>query len=565
MRRLAAVATSARRLPSLVPLSWQQRLCTTINDPQAAGALEDGSQEPLYYNFSTFRDGGSTAGLRSSRGSGAGRGRRRRPFGSEETLVNPSAVNEDITDAYKHLHIFRKDMSESHGGRGHGLSVDLSVKGFTDMFSDYDTRRCKLCNESYTQWHSHTGCVPHGGREAMLLELVRPFMGTPEEIVQMFWDRLHHSRKFERIRSLSHANSHIRKRRLQYVLQFLHDRRILVDVFNVNKEGGAGRSWEFERLEWLGDNVVKYILGNRMGCLFPVSEGGIKGRLSLFQFVIDGNDGLARGYDYLELQQFTQSDRIVSKFKSDCVETLFGELQVYLWSSEEDVGTEVYALPFSPEMFTIRALARHAIEELGHVLVMYHIESVLGSLQRVAREKQLQFVRADPALRGNADLQSEVASHMYARNQQRAGSLLPGQLHQHPGQLSKKKVPVPSLGGSHNGVSADAALFAMASSYDSFSKVVPLGGLLPRPFADTELSPSPNYLPQLQRVPLARPGGAADGGAGLLADEFERLSAANEPACGGSHATGLKGPLSRRPAKLSVADLKDHRLVEELL
>nr|CCC93696.1 putative RNA editing complex protein MP61 [Trypanosoma congolense IL3000] len=397
--------------------------------------------------------------------------------------VDSGASEVDPGDPYSHIHIYRKDMVADVGGRAFQLSVDVPLKKFVDLFSDFHGKRCKLCNESYTQWHSHSGVIPHSGREALMLEMVRAYCGLPEDIAKMWWHRLNTSPAFNRIPQLSHDNSHVRKRRLQYLLKFLKDRDIIRDTFNVNNSSGsAGRSWEFERLEFIGDHVVKYVFNDRFNVIFPVREGGIRGRLGYAQFMIDGNDGLARAYDHLELQKLTLSDRVVSKFKSDVVETLFGELQLYIWSSEVDVGTSYYALPFTSEMIPLRALVWHVMEELAHVMFMYHVEHALAAIQRIVRENQLQFIRADPSLRGHTELQNELAGTFYAKKAA-AG----------PCKLTATKIsPLVRLkdGG--------ASLYHESSNYDGYKRVCPLGGLLPRPFSQKELTATASFLPHLQ-------------------------------------------------------------------
>ncbi|EKF99089.1 RNA editing complex protein MP61, putative [Trypanosoma cruzi] len=478
--------------------------------------------------------------------------------GVESLPVDVSPLSSDPNDPYRHVCIYRKDMVSDVGGRAFQLSVDVPLKKFVDLFSDFDAKRCKLCNESYMQWHSHSGVIPHSGREALMLEMVRAYCGTPEEIAKMWWHRLHTSPVFNRIPSLSHENSHIRKRRLQYLLQFLKERDVIRDTFNVQQSaGGAGRSWEFERLEWIGDNVVKYVFNDRFNVIFPVREGGIRGRLGYAQFMIDGNDGLARAYDHLELQKLTLSDRVVSKFKSDVVETLFGELQLFLWSSETDVGTTYFELPFTPEMFSLRALVWHVMEELAHVMFMYHVEHILGAIQRIVREHQLQFIRADPSLRGHTDLQNELASTLYAKKS------LTGS-----GKLTPTKTS-PSL----RFKDGFAALYHESSNYDGFKRVYALGGLLPRPFSREELSATPSFLPHLQEDGVMASRVPSDWWSKLM-DTMEEDAAVRQGVVStlspsSLHAAVTPTPNPRSDAAvtpyLSVPELKDNLLVAELV
>lgn len=387
------------------------------------------------------------------------------------------------------VRIFRKELAEGNA-RSFLLSVDVSQKKILEMLNDFDNKRCMLCNESYLQWHSHIGgSIPHTARESIMFELLRAHCGTPTQIVDMWWERLHTSSKFDRIQSLSHRNSYKRKRRLLYLLTFLRDKKILRECFNVNQGAGgatallanpaasSSRSWEFERLEWAGDNVVKYLFNNRINVLFPYSEGGIRGKLGYAQFMIDGNDGLARAYDYLELQKLTMSDRVVSKFKSDVVETLFGELQLYLWSTQHDWGTEYVQSPFSIEMIPLRALVRHVMEETAHCMVMYHLDFILHNLMKVIDDNKVLFVKADPSTANRGAREKEVNYHALGKKTDPSRG------------LTAHRQPLPSGG-------KDA--YFQSTNYDGFKKVTAVGGLLPVPFAPKALTAVNSFLPHLQ-------------------------------------------------------------------
>ncbi|KPA79987.1 putative mitochondrial RNA editing complex protein MP61 [Leptomonas pyrrhocoris] len=473
-----------------------------------------GTATPQYFNFATRDEFLRRQGGFSSRG---GRRSRRRSSGpaEEEQILRNSIQASSATDPHSTPSVFRKDIAV-YGSAGKQLSgvsvsVDVPTSRFLDMFSEFDTKRCKLCNETFIVWHAHSCGIPHAGREGILLELVRPFCGTPEEQVHRWNQRLYHSTAFGRIPALSHPNNQVRKQKLKYLLLYLKDREVLRDVFSVrsNESNEAMRGFEFERLEFIGDGVVKYILNNVQNIVFPIVEGGSRGRLANFQFVIDGNEGLARGYDYLELQDLTLSSRVVSKFKSDVVETLFGELQFYLWSTQLDVDTEPLTFPFTKDMYTLRALVQHVMYETATVLFMFHVECILGSLQRVVREQQLQFVRADPSL---LKMQSRSAdSHRPTRSSYDdeffgddgyyggggrngggggGGSLM---IPAPTTTLMKQRIARTHLQG------GSAATFLESTNYENYKRVVSIGGLLPRPFTREQLAVIPNYMPHIQR------------------------------------------------------------------
>lgn len=438
---------------------------------------------------------------------------------------------------YHHVCIFRRDMVDT--SKPIPLSVDTTVKRFTDFFCEFDSKRCKLCNESFHHWHSHNGGIPHEGREGLALELVRAYCGTPKEVAEMLSYRLKTDSSQRRVASLSHDLSRERKRRLQYLLQFLIDRRVLIDTFNVSHQMGAsaGRSWEFERLEWVGDNVVKYTFNNILSCLFPVWEGGIRSRLGYSQFVIDGNEGLARAYDYLELQKFTKTDRVVSKFKSDVVETLFGELQLYLWSTEEDTGIDSAMYPFTPEMLPLRCIVAHTMDELAQVMFLYHLDGVRACVERVIQDNDLHCVKADPLLR-NEKL-SDMSLQSYRRNSTSPSPTM---------KLSQARVPFKQ----HRSQQIEL------TNYHRFKLVVPLGGLLPLPFHSTQLTPSVAFLPHLKADPR-------------LSQRPHMLGASFAPPQQDSYQAAHDALFTELPAKqtplptFSVNELMDHQLIHELL
>ena len=415
---------------------------------------------------------------------------------------------------FGHVKIYRSEAS-GHEVLPAQLSVDANPRKMRELLNDYDGKRCILCSEAYQMWHQHQNFIPHSAREAIVFELLRPFCGTPEQILKMWWWRLHYSKRFRRIRELSHSDSRQRKKRLLYILKFLRDRQVIRESFNVNQLSGgvvsSGRSWEFERLEFIGDNVVKYLFNDRINVLFPVHEGGVKGKAPYCQFMIDGNDGLARAYDYLEFNKLTESDRVVSKFKSDVMETLFGELQLYLWSTEVDDGAEQHMLPFTPEFVPLRAIVWHAMEELGHVMLMYHLEYVQGIVSGVVKQHNLNYIRADPALRTNLEMQRELASSVYSARK----------IASQRRYITKEKVSFPFH---------DTALLTGQGSPQRLVQQV--GGLLPRPFARGVLGLSPLFMDHLSVV-TPQPLGGVVRGALAEREAAERRHAAEVAAAAG--------------------------------
>ncbi|KAG5464666.1 hypothetical protein LSCM4_00106 [Leishmania orientalis] len=560
--------------PRLTPRRYQGTAALHVSaaciSSSSSTVSSSGRKTPVYYNFATplhvIREAAGGVGLSHPR-------QRREVQAREEGPLLVAPRTPDPKDPGQRLNIFRRefiDHSNSSKANQHiTVSVDASLRRFLDMFCDFESKRCKLCNETFTQWHVHSSGIPHAGREGMLLELVRPYCGTPDELIEMWWQRLNMCAAFHRLPSLSHDNPHIRKRRLLYLLWLLKDRGVLVETFNVS-DGNSNtmRTWEFERLEFVGDNVVKYVLNSVIACTFPPHEGGTKGKLTCFQFVMDGNDGLARGYDHLDLQQLASNVRVVSKFKSDIVETLFAELQMYLWSTQLDVGTSPLVFPFTKDIYTLRALVQHVLYELAIELFLYHIRQINGMLQRVMRENNLQFVNTDCALKP-----APGVSAKYAGARTRGGDWDDDNDYGFSKSISAAAAPAPTAtlaktrSQHRRKHGSGAAFFLESTNYDNFKRVVPIGGLLPRPFAREELSVIPNYMPHLQSDGVMTLKMRRAGGAGW--STLRRTAAATDARRVIAEGLGLsaevKPRVGSRRACLSVPRLKDEELIPELI
>ena len=179
-----------------------------------------------------------------------------------------------------------------------------------------------------------------------------------------------------------------------------------------------GRSNVFERFEMVGDNVVKVVFFDRLQQLFPLSDGGCSGKLTMIQQLIDSNEGLLQAFDYLELDKIIGTSLSQSKFKSDVMEALFGELQTYLWAVPQQWNSPVEYAPLNaaagPEMRYVEAVVRHVLLELTDVILMFAVES---SVVRAAKVVQREY-RGSPhpkplpgEARARAALLSSSANH----------------------------------------------------------------------------------------------------------------------------------------------------------
>ncbi|KAG5489237.1 hypothetical protein GH5_00101 [Leishmania sp. Ghana 2012 LV757] len=224
---------------------------------------------------------------------------------------------------------------------------------------------------------------PHTLREFDLVDV----------IIRRWWNTLHSpppkrgSLSFDRLLSLSSSELQARRWRVRYLLYFLKSRGVLRHCLTLKAEQVSPvpktndrpyRGDTFERLEMVGDCVFKSLTPDRMHAVFPADEGGLTPELQYFERALDSNYGLLAVYDYLGLDDITGCFLANNKAKSDVVEAVIGELKVLLWSTDVVWGMEYYRLPGERATHVyLRALVAHTIAELGHVLLMWQLETTL--------------------------------------------------------------------------------------------------------------------------------------------------------------------------------------------
>lgn len=317
------------------------------------------------------------------------------------------------------------------------LSYEVQKK-LKNAFYDPINKRCTLCNETLIlPYNVHCNYIMHATRQAVLERVLSGIQGPPELVPQLWWSRLNDGQRgYGRLRYLSHNSKAQRRRRIIFILHFLLKRGIIRESLGIFKSGGGGASssvdtvssstssavstgfsdsagpgsasggtmsfsassYNFQRHEMVGDSVVKYLLPDRIASMFPVSEGGVEGtagqvgigRIANLQHVIDSNEGLLKVYDYLDLDHMIGFRLPNSKTKSDVVESLFGELQGFLWAMDVELGSQggSYTLqfPLSTEYRYVYSLVDHLINEIAHSVLIWAAESALETASEFVRE-----------------------------------------------------------------------------------------------------------------------------------------------------------------------------------
>ncbi|RNF02645.1 MP67 protein [Trypanosoma conorhini] len=284
-------------------------------------------------------------------------------------------------------------------------------------FYNAGQRRCTLCDEHLeASFPAHCGYVGHIARvgileratatlqKEMAAVMTHPASGPASSVAQKvralledWWRRLNEVEQetlldYKRIASLSAPTSRKRLWRVRFLLEFLRDRGVIRDCLTLVKGALSGeasfvRTKRFERSEMIGDNIVKVVVPDRLVRLFPSKEGGVTYKLACIQQLLDSNEGLLQIYDYLDLNSIIGVRLPNNKTKSDVVESLFGELQTFLWASDVACGLSQYPAIPTVEHRYVRALVEHLMNELTHMVIMWRIETTLENAREYLEEQ----------------------------------------------------------------------------------------------------------------------------------------------------------------------------------
>lgn len=295
------------------------------------------------------------------------------PFSSDSTGEASTSTTEDSAEEHASTEGLDFVQPRFDAKQGHRQAK---------RYFDEPSSRCLACGEQIASWSGHLGFVPHQARVAVAERVISGQCGPVSEVLQHWWSLLSAKSLDDRIPALSHeTDSEERRLRLVHLLKFLRDQGVLKAVFSFVAHDGfvVGRNDAFERFEMIGDNIVKYMFLERFHHCFPDSEGGLSGQLVFLQQAIDSNEGLLKIYDYFNFDSMLGVRLAASKFKSDVIEALFGELQVYLWATQCEWDVVHYDLPNTPDTHYLRAVTAHVLEELSHVCLTSVLEHVVKS------------------------------------------------------------------------------------------------------------------------------------------------------------------------------------------
>ncbi|KPI89216.1 RNA editing complex protein MP67 [Leptomonas seymouri] len=278
-------------------------------------------------------------------------------------------------------------------------------------------------------------------------------------LLKRWWRTLHHAPvekgdyTFDRILSLSSSDIQTRLHRLRYLIFFLTTRGVLRDSVAVAARAdngqpsmsgaGVNRTAAFERFEMIGDLEFKLFAHDRMRLLFPADEGGVVNAMHEIGRILDSNHGLLAIYDYLDMDNLLSVSLANNKTKADVMEALVGELRVLLWSSEVAYNTDAYPVPGErATTLYLRRIVEHTLHELGHVVLMWRIDSTLRSTKETIMSCLAKDFLEEGKRRHGHDAASTTELELSAMAPQNALQplLLPWERRHFSGNSSKEEV-----------------------------------------------------------------------------------------------------------------------------
>ncbi|KAK7195566.1 RNA editing endoribonuclease [Novymonas esmeraldas] len=275
---------------------------------------------------------------------------------------------------------------------------------------------CRLCREEEDRdggprMHivapDRSRATTHTAREVALdtLTLLETRGYSVDQVVAVWADVLSNSPVFPRIPGLTHPTWSIEKRaaQLQLLLCALKDAGV-VDVALVIAESlervsialsyPRRRRVASERLEYIGDNCWGTNISSRIMLLYPDQQWLYSERCLAFTLLREScemNVHLELAFDTLGLEElFSPSARArldSGKIKADVLESLLGELHLYLYGMSPRLQDDVdYVETNGAGEVHLVAVVEHCLAELYDLIVLLHARELAHSAIPLAKE-----------------------------------------------------------------------------------------------------------------------------------------------------------------------------------
>jgi hypothetical protein len=363
------------------------------------------------------------------------------PSGGPAASTDYDRVGRELTSAERHALLSTSKMPQSAladaGARGPQFRVSRSASEYMRG------HRCLLCDTLALDKEGHASSLLHSTR-VILLQTVMPLLRRGDSIrvhADTIWPyELSRLRRLRRVPTLwdggdatsaaelrVHWSLPARLQRVRSGLSALADMGVLTSsvMRPMRSARATARGIAFERYENIGDTNWGSHLTLRILWLFRFAQwtahgaGSRAGDFHSLRDFVESNVNLGRAYDELDLtnllhaasvhsaksklRQEQQNDRAANptggldtstggdgaaaKFKADVIESICGELRVFLWSAHDPTGMAGFDMSSYPSLSgacvgAATALVESVLEELFDVLAIVTFSDLASSVDR---------------------------------------------------------------------------------------------------------------------------------------------------------------------------------------
>eukprot|EP00759_Apiculatamorpha_spiralis_P006668 PhF_6_TR13913/c0_g1_i2/m.22368 len=294
---------------------------------------------------------------------------------------------------------------------------------------------CILCDKSVgSSWAIHEQTGWHKMSLAIMVMIRHHYDAPTEKQVWEEWMRsaVLHPSTYYICRPLVSEDFY------QCIRSLVNSVTTLRDQVNLVTHSGNlrnGKTFHFEQLEWVGDLVLAPCVHDVIGSLFDMesesswlplvgpilSTGGGDGFFT-------SNDHLEFVFDKIQLQSAILGPAPIGKAKSDTIEAILGELEMFCWSCEESAAG--ISQPVVPPHGSLYAYAQHTKNLLCALVVLVFLRRCLPSAIEVLRKIDPHRKTSHGSLSSttNPPLPYMLCSPRWARSNDFSESLLPSSL-----------------------------------------------------------------------------------------------------------------------------------------
>ena len=273
---------------------------------------------------------------------------------------------------------------------GQPAAFSLTAKQkYGKHFAETDLRVgnvCMLCGHTILDtWAAHEAFSMHRMAMSVFAEIFENHRFRSAKAIQDDWmaAALIHNNP-NTIHALVSLDIHDLRRQLHTLVRFLGRYGILKESVSFVR----GRTFDFDQAEWLGDVAIPPLVLSTVARVFDFeARDSIWRRIYGDIGFLFGNPHLEATFDFLGLRGLIEDGQyaIQGKTKSDFVETLAGELQMFLLGAELDCDALREPCIAASNQCSLYQLADHTLHVLAALIFMSFLVPTVGNVVEIVQ------------------------------------------------------------------------------------------------------------------------------------------------------------------------------------